>query len=161
MIRPPPVTARVFEKGALAFREMVEALRALGPRRPDPERSPARRALVVEDGPADAELAAALLVAAGWAVAQAPSLQAAEQVLAQSPCDLVLLDLKLPDGDGLTLAAQLAADPARRVPVVAVTALPEGEAPPRARAAGCAAFLPKPLTPAGLAAALRTAVAAA
>lgn len=35
---------------------------------------------------------------------QAPSLQAAERFLARSPCDLILLDLKLPNGDGLAPA---------------------------------------------------------
>lgn len=87
-------------------------------------------------------------------VLDAGSLAAARERLGTDDVDLVLLDMNLPDGNGLTLARELAAGgmPAgRRKPaVVAVTAsvLPADRA--AAIEAGCDGFLDKPYAAAEL-----------
>ena len=82
-------------------------------------------------------------------ILDATSLAAAREKLASEPVDLVLLDMNLPDGNGLTLARELASDPSRPV-VVAVTAsvLPQDRA--AAIEAGCDGFLDKPYAAADL-----------
>jgi len=72
--------------------------------------------------------------------------------------DLVILDLKLPDMDGLELCRRLRADPVlRHVPVLAVSALsPSGRVRDRALAAGCTSFLAKPFDLDAFAAEMRT-----
>ena len=60
--------------------------------------------------------------------------------------DLILLDLRLPGMDGLALVRQLKSDPETRgIPIVAMTAFPERFGKTEMLAAGCAAFLAKPL----------------
>ena len=51
-------------------------------------------------------------------VVTAPSLQAAEQLLAESTFSLVVLDLKLPDGNGLRLLEKLPTVAGNSIPVV-------------------------------------------
>ena len=60
--------------------------------------------------------------------------------------DLLVLDLKLPDADGVDLCRRLRRDPALRgVPVLAISALtPVGEVRERALSAGATRFLAKP-----------------
>jgi two-component system, NtrC family, response regulator AtoC len=63
--------------------------------------------LIVED---DADARAALhawIERQGHSVEEAETLEAARASLAARPCDLVLVDLELPDGSGLELAAEL------------------------------------------------------
>jgi two-component system KDP operon response regulator KdpE len=74
---------------------------------------------------------------------EAGSLELARAALRGEPVDVVLLDVNLPDGNGLDLATELAADAARPC-VVALTAsvLPHERA--AAMSAGCDAFLDKP-----------------
>jgi CheY-like chemotaxis protein len=87
-------------------------------------------------------------------VLDASSLAAAREQLGSGDVDLVLLDMNLPDGNGLTLARELAsgAMPVRRSKpvVVAVTAsvLPQDRA--AALEAGCDGFLDKPYAAAEL-----------
>ncbi len=87
-------------------------------------------------------------------VLDAGDLAAARDRLAAQPVDLVLLDMNLPDGHGLTLARELAAGaiPAGhpKPAVVAVTAsvLPQDRA--AALEAGCDGFLDKPYAAADL-----------
>jgi putative two-component system response regulator len=73
---------------------------------------------------------------------------ALEAVASQRP-QLVLIDLNLPDGDGIDLLATLApwvsADPP--LPVILVAPAGAADARRRARAAGAADFLAKPLDP--------------
>ncbi|HEX5740609.1 MAG TPA: response regulator [Pilimelia sp.] len=79
------------------------------------------------------------------------TLATARAALASAPPDVVLLDLNLPDGNGLTLATELAGqDDAVRPEVVALTAsvLPAERA--AAMAAGCDGFLDKPYVAADL-----------
>ena len=61
------------------------------------------RALVVEDDPGIASGLAASLRQAGYAVDVCASLQAGWAALSVEPFDVMLLDLGLPDGDGLDL----------------------------------------------------------
>lgn len=116
--------------------------------------------LLVEDEELNRALVKAVLARADVAavreaaVLDAPSLATARQRLSSEDVDLVLLDMNLPDGNGLNLARELAAasGPAgRRKPaVVAVTAsvLPQDRA--AAIEAGCDGFLDKPYAAADL-----------
>ncbi|PKO26586.1 MAG: DNA-binding response regulator [Betaproteobacteria bacterium HGW-Betaproteobacteria-9] len=65
------------------------------------------RALVVEDDPGIASGLSDSLRQAGYAVDICPTLDAAWAALAVEPFDVLLLDLGLPDGDGLDLLARL------------------------------------------------------
>ena len=116
--------------------------------------------LLVEDEVLNRTLVKAVLARAQIAavrdaeILDAPTLAAARERLATDPVDLVLLDMNLPDGNGLTLARELAGGqvtPAGQRPVVvAVTAsvLPQDRA--AALEAGCDGFLDKPYAAADL-----------
>jgi two-component system KDP operon response regulator KdpE len=113
------------------------------------------RVLLVEDEELNRVLVRAILVRAeAPAVQQAALLEAgsiadARAVLAAQDVDLILLDVNLPDGNGLSLAAELN-EAAERPIVIALTAsvLPHERA--AAMAAGCDAFLDKPYAAADL-----------
>jgi CheY-like chemotaxis protein len=86
-------------------------------------------------------------------ILDASSLATARSQLDSAKVDLILLDMNLPDGHGLTLARELVAgrEPGRHKPVVvAVTAsvLPQDRA--AALEAGCDGFLDKPYAAAEL-----------
>ena len=85
-------------------------------------------------------------------VVDATSLAAARTRIAADHIDLILLDMNLPDGNGLTLARELseANAPQPRPTVIAVTAsvLPQDRA--AALDAGCDDFLDKPYAAADL-----------
>jgi two-component system KDP operon response regulator KdpE len=116
--------------------------------------------LLVEDEELNRTLVKAVLSRAAIAavrdaeILDAGNLAKAREQLAAEPVDLVLLDMNLPDGNGLTLARELAAGavtPAGPHPVVvAVTAsvLPQDRA--AAIEAGCDGFLDKPYAAADL-----------
>jgi len=83
-------------------------------------------------------------------VIDATSLAAARDRLAAGHIDLILLDMNLPDGNGLTLARELSSADAPKPTVVAVTAsvMPQDRA--AAIEAGCDDFLDKPYAAADL-----------
>src|SRR4051812_46845116 len=62
-----------------------------------------RHALIVEDDADAARMVAALVSAQGFSAATAHSLLDARRQLESKPPDVLLLDLHLPDGDGLAL----------------------------------------------------------
>ena len=68
------------------------------------------RALVVEDDPGIANGLAATLRKAGYAVDVCGALGPAWSALSVEPFDVMLLDLGLPDGDGLDLLARVRGD---------------------------------------------------
>ena len=83
-------------------------------------------------------------------VVDATSLAAARARLTAAHIDLILLDMNLPDGNGLTLARELSESDTPKPTVIAVTAsvLPQDRA--AAIEAGCDDFLDKPYAAADL-----------
>ena len=79
------------------------------------------RLLVVEDEPDLAQAVADHLAASGHAVDRAPTLEDAQAAARATAYDLILLDLRLPDGDGLDLLRDLR-DSHDATPVLIVTA---------------------------------------
>ncbi len=79
------------------------------------------RILVVEDEHRLGEHVAKGMREEGFAVDLAPNLERAESLMIENPYDLVLLDLLLPDGDGLALLRAWRGE-GRSMPVLALTA---------------------------------------
>jgi PAS domain S-box-containing protein len=117
--------------------------------RPQPSR-PAR-VLVVEDDARALDLTVEILDASGYAPSTASTVAQALASIRRFRPDVVLLDVRLGSDDGLDVARHLRADPTtRHVPVLAASASASDEDVARAKAAGCDAFLAKPVTPATL-----------
>ena len=101
--------------------------------------------LLVEDHPEAAEPVQLLLEETGHRVTVAASVaEAVERARADAP-DVMLLDLTLPDGDGLRALHTLVAE--RRAPrvTVALTGRDDPDTVQRCLDAGCAAVLGKPV----------------
>jgi two-component system KDP operon response regulator KdpE len=121
------------------------------------------RILLVEDDDLNQRLVRTVLARSGDPVLrsayliQAASLAEARAALASSAVDVVLLDMNLPDGNGLSLASEERGAGSGGPAVVALTgAAPEqGSA---ALAAGCIAVLGKPYKAAQLCALVRAAL---
>jgi two-component system cell cycle response regulator len=102
--------------------------------------------LVIEDTPSDLKLAQLVLTGAGHNVSGAEAAEQALRAVKQNKPHIILLDLLLPDIDGLALARILKADPETRdIHIVAVTSFPENFPKADVLAAGCDAYLVKPL----------------
>lgn len=105
-----------------------------------------RHVLIVEDNLTNLRLFALLLRDAGFAVQTATNAVDAMECIKSRRPDLILMDLRLPDIDGLTLTRSLRADCANNtVRIVAITAQAMVEDRERAFAAGCDGFIPKPI----------------
>jgi CheY-like chemotaxis protein len=102
--------------------------------------------LLVEDDPTDMKLLSAVLRSGGHCVfCKGLAEQVEEEVKVRRP-DVILLDLKLPGMGGLDLARLLKNDPAtQEIPIIALTAAFEKFSQAAAFAAGCNAFIPKPV----------------
>ena len=106
----------------------------------------AQRVLVIDDHELSLKLLERLLEREGHAVRAANSLAEAERALAEEEPAMIVLDLNLPDGNGLELTRRLKSDPrTASIPILACTAavLPADE--DRALEAGCAALITKPI----------------
>jgi CheY-like chemotaxis protein len=114
--------------------------------------------LLVDDSALVTEALATLLVAMGYRAAAAGSVAEAAEAASRERPDAVLLDLTLPDGDGLRLLPSLGipGDGAGGVPVVlALTGHDDAATERRCLAAGCRAVLAKPVPAATLLGRLR------
>jgi len=106
-----------------------------------------KRVLVVEDNQQNLDLALYLLKDAGFGVLTAMTLKEARGILAAEVPDLILLDIRLPDGDGLDLAGELRRDPRTgKVPIIAMTAQAMQGDEERILAGGCDAYVSKPIS---------------
>jgi two-component system phosphate regulon response regulator OmpR len=113
----------------------------------------AERVLVVEDDPRLAEMLSEYLGQAGFRVTVAPLGATALRMLEETDCDAVILDLMLPDMDGLNVCRQIRND--ADTPVLMLTA--RGDAVDRivGLELGADDYLPKPFEPRELLARLR------
>lgn len=104
------------------------------------------RILIIEDNQLNLELATDLLEVNGFMVLQASTAESGLRLARAASPDLVLMDLSLPEMDGLAATRKLKTDPATsHVPVLALTAhAMRGDAEIIAQA-GCDGYLTKPI----------------
>lgn len=113
--------------------------------------------LIVEDEPNVRDALDAIVKAylQPTLVLTAPDLQRARAVLATVVPTVILVDLRLPDGDGVSLVHEIRADcRLQHVRVLAMTAYDTADTRAAAKAAGCDAFLAKPFPATALVAAI-------
>ncbi len=104
------------------------------------------RVLVVEDNERNRRLVLAVLEAAGMDAETATTGGEALERCAEGGLDVVLLDIQLPDLDGVEVLHHLRDDPrAPSVPVIALTAFAMQGDEDRFRSAGFDGYLTKPI----------------
>jgi DNA-binding response OmpR family regulator len=112
---------------------------------PGQRTAPARRILVIDDERGIRSLTERALTLAGFTVALAATGRQGLSIALREPCDLVVLDLHLPDLDGEQLLRQLR----RERPLQAVliwSATGDRHAASRCRSLGACGYLAKPFT---------------
>jgi CheY-like chemotaxis protein len=105
------------------------------------------RILLVEDEPANRALVRAILARSGpdaFVLLEAESLADARAVLATETPDVVLLDVRLPDGNGLDLVPEVRGVPGPRPTIVVMSASVMPADRLSATAAGVDTFIGKP-----------------
>jgi two-component system cell cycle response regulator len=117
------------------------------------------RVLVVDDVPANVKLMEARLSAEYFDVVTALSGQEALAVCERAECDIVLLDVMMPDMDGFEVCRRIKANPStHHLPVVMVTALDQASDRVKGLEAGADDFLTKPVSDVALIARVRSLV---
>jgi two-component system cell cycle response regulator len=115
------------------------------------------RVLVVDDVPANVKLLDARLSAEYFDVITAMSGKEALVICERAECDLVLLDVMMPDMDGFEVCRRLKTNPlTHHIPVVMVTALDQPSDRVRGLEAGADDFLTKPIPDLALIARVRS-----
>src|SRR5262245_6143333 len=115
------------------------------------------RVLVVDDIPANVKLLEARLSAEYFDVVTAVNGTDALTICERAECDVVLLDVMMPDMDGFEVCKQLKSDPtAHHIPVIMVTALDQPSDRVKGLEAGADDFLTKPVSDVALIARVRS-----
>jgi adenylate cyclase len=121
---------------------------------------PAGRVLVVDDDPLNRMLLARSLEQEGHRVGSAASGQEALEILRDKPFDVVLLDIVMPELDGVSVLERLKRDPVlQHVPVIMISAVDEIDTVVRCIEMGSEDYLPKPFNPVLLRARINAALA--
>ncbi len=101
--------------------------------------------LVVDDEPALRDLIGQMLEIGGYAVQEASDGEEALDMIDENPPDAVILDVMMPEMDGITVCKTLRANPATAVlPVVMLSGKTQREAVAEGLAAGANKYLCKP-----------------
>jgi two-component system cell cycle response regulator DivK len=109
------------------------------------------RVLIVEDNEKNMKLLRDLLAAKGYRTLEATSARQAVELAVEHVPDLVLMDIRLPDADGIATLGLLRADSrTASMPVLAVTAQAMHGDQDRFLAAGFDGYIPKPVDIAAL-----------
>lgn len=102
--------------------------------------------LIVDDNPTNLKLIRVLLSAEGYEVRTAVNAKEVFQILDEFHPRLILMDIQLPDIDGLTLTRQLKNDPRTRdITIIALTAYAMKGDDAQAYASGCSGYISKPI----------------
>ncbi len=111
------------------------------------ESQPKPRILVIDDNALNLKLAQEILTASGYEVVTAASGETGITMARTSRPALILLDIQLPDIDGLQVLSRLRQLPeTKATTVVAVTAQAMTGDRERFLAAGCNGYIPKPFS---------------
>ena len=115
------------------------------------------RVLVVDDIPANVKLLEARLSAEYFDVSTAYNGAEALAMCERAECDIVLLDVMMPDMDGFEVCRRMKSNPlTHHIPVVMVTALDQPSDRVRGLEAGADDFLTKPVTDVALVSRVRS-----
>ncbi|MBI5657992.1 MAG: response regulator [Nitrosomonadales bacterium] len=107
-----------------------------------------RRILLAEDNPFNQQVAREFLEDGGATVHVAQNGQEALELLRREPFDCILMDMRMPEMDGLETTRQIRADPALAgARIIAMTANASGDDRERCLAAGMDDFIGKPFQP--------------
>jgi len=102
--------------------------------------------LIVDDNVTNLKLVRVLLETEAYTIRTASHASEALQVLRDFEPQLILMDIQLPDMDGLTLTRLLKADPQTAdITVVALTAYAMKGDEEKALASGCSGYITKPV----------------
>jgi len=103
--------------------------------------------LIVEDNELNMKLFNDLLEANGYLTLKATNGSEAMELARSGNPDLILMDIQLPEISGLEVTQWLKADlDLKQIPVIAVTAFAMKGDEERIRAAGCEAYISKPIS---------------
>jgi PAS domain S-box-containing protein len=110
------------------------------------------RVLVADDLEMNRDIVTAMLTGAGHSVLGVDNGRQAVAAVHQGDFDLVLMDMEMPEMDGVaaTRAIRRLDERVRHIPIIALTANAFSEDQQRCRAAGMNDFLPKPMSRDGL-----------
>ena len=114
-----------------------------------------KKILLVEDHPANIEMLRMGLEFLGYAVAVAENGKEAVEMAAAELPDLIVMDILLPNLNGLEAASRIRSNPkTKSIPILAATALAMPGDMEKCLESGCDAYIAKPFTPKQLAAAI-------
>ena len=107
-----------------------------------------RNILVVDDNAINRQLAVYLLKKGGYNIYEAESGRQAFDFLAEQTPDVILLDIQLPEMDGVEVLKRIRANAATKdITVIALTAYTMRGDKEKFEAAGFDGYLPKPIEP--------------
>lgn len=112
---------------------------------------PGEPILIVDDKPENQKLARVLLRISGYEVATASNAKEALSILQTFRPRLILMDIQLPDMDGIELTKRIKSEPENSgILVLAVTAYAMKGDREKALSAGCDGYVTKPIDTEGL-----------
>ena len=107
-----------------------------------------KRILVIEDNETNMYLIRFMLEKSGYEVIEARDGAMGVELAVKEKPDLILMDLQLPDIDGLEAAKRIRASEAdREIPIIALTSFAMAGDREKALAAGCTGYIEKPINP--------------
>jgi two-component system, cell cycle response regulator len=113
-----------------------------------PPSIPTSSLLVVDDNSMNRTMLSRYIAKLGYQATLVENGREALDKLQTEPCDLVLLDVEMPEMDGYQVLEQLKADPRLRdIPVIMISAVEELESVVRCIELGAQDYLPKPFNP--------------
>ena len=108
-----------------------------------------KKVLVVEDNETNMYLCSRILKSGGYEVIPATSGEEGIELAIKEKPDLILMDIQLPDMDGLEAVKRIRESEADgKIPIIALTSYAMTGDKEKALSAGCTGYIEKPINPA-------------